>query len=349
MKRFAAAGLALLLSYAVTAVAQPTTAPTTTSRQRPEGAGTLAGFDISPHFDEQIKQYRIEPGIQILVNAPSPRQFDPRKPTRIVFFTLPNGNTTAETFGRKYSDPSEWHYGIQHIGAQTRQLRSVINDANLVVVYLEADGKSWPAWKKKYDNHRQLINRAIDSVRELFAKYNPTCELSGHSGGGSFNFAFLDSVEHIPARITRITFLDSNYNYNDDESRHGEKLIAWLKADPTRCLCVIAYDDREVKLNGKNIVSATGGTYRRTMQMAERLGRDIELTRSENDSYIRYRGLQGRIDLIALKNPKNAILHTVLVGDLNGFIHAITTGSKWEDKAGRFNTPPAYTKWIQEN
>ena len=59
--------------------------------------------------------------------------------------------------------------------------------------------------------------------------------------------------------------------------------------------------------------------------------------------------MNGRIEVIMHTNPESKILHTVLVGDMNGFIHAITVGAKYENKAAIFNGPIAYEKWIQEN
>ncbi len=309
------------------------------------------------------------------VNAPTPERFKPGRLTRIVFFTLPNGNTTAQTIGRRMTPGLDWHFDIQHIGAQTRRLREVVEAENIVIAYLEADGKSWPAWKTKHPDFRKIIPRVLESVAEPFEASHGSevggtrpavpdglnkvgkdarpsgvdpcaIELSSHSGGGSFIFGFLDSVAHIPANVRRISFLDSNYGYLN-ESGHGDKLVEWLRGGNDRCLSVICYDDRNVKLDGKPIVSATGGTYRRTLEMVERIGRDIPLTESKSGDLLRYRGLGGRVDLILHGNPQNKILHTALVGPMNGFIHAMTVGTPYEDKAAVFNTSPAYLPYIQ--
>jgi len=40
-----------------------------------------------------------------------------------------------------------------------------------------------------------------------------------------------------------------------------------LKGEPTRRLVVIAYDDRNITLDGKPVVGPTGGTYRATERM----------------------------------------------------------------------------------
>ena len=51
-----------------------------------------------------------------------------------------------------------------------------------------------------------------------------------------------------------------------------------MKRSPGHCLCVLCYDDRYITLNGKLVVSATGGTYRSTERMIARLEKDITLT-----------------------------------------------------------------------
>jgi hypothetical protein len=46
-------------------------------------------------------------------------------------------------------------------------------------------------------------------------------------------------------------------------------------------------------------------------------------------------------------NPENKILHTALVGEMNGLAHAATLGTPHEESWGKFGGPRAYTKWIQ--
>ena len=74
---------------------------------------------------------------------------------------------------------------------------------------------------------------------------------------------------------------------------------------------------------------------------------DFALTAEEKNEYFQYRALDGRIDIIVLTNPRNQILHTVLVGDMNGFLHAMTTATPRENTAAVFKGPIAYEKWIQ--
>ena len=305
------------------------------------------GFKKSSYFNEQVKMYTFDPGVRILIDAPRKKLFGIKKPTRIVFYALPNGNTIEQTFGKKVKEDVDWHFGIQHIGAQTRRLREIIKDENIIVAYLEAEGKSWPSWRGKYENNRELIPKIIESIKQQVNIPDAQIELSAHSGGGSFIFGYINNVEKIPSAVRRIIFLDANYSFSNDE-KHGEKLLEWLKSNPDNHLVIIAYDDREITLNGKKVLGPTGGTFRATHRMIERLEKDIKLDKRTEGDIEHYKGLNEQIDIIIHLNPKNEILHTVLV-EKNGFIHSLTLGTKYENKAGIFRGPIEYTKWIQED
>jgi len=41
----------------------------------------------------------------------------------LILYALPNGNTIEQTKGRRVAEGLDWHFGIQHIAAQTRYLR----------------------------------------------------------------------------------------------------------------------------------------------------------------------------------------------------------------------------------
>jgi len=308
-------------------------------------ADSLPGFERNPHFDEQVKTYTFEPGVTVHINAPSAETFDARKPTWLVFYALPNGNTIAQTIGKQRKPDVDWHFFIQHIGAQTRRLRETIGDENLVVAYLEASGRSWPLWRQKHADNGELIAKLIDSVRAHFERDTTAVALTAHSGGGSLIFGYLNHVEQIPDWIDRIVFLDANYGYSD-EQHHGDRLIEWLRGSPHHYLGVVAYDDRRVRFKGKLVVGPTGGTYRKTQRMLERLRNDLSLSEQALTQYKRYRALQGRVDIVLIENPDDKILHTVLV-EKNGFIHALAFGTRYEDKAGRLWEPPTYERWIQ--
>ena len=277
-------------------------------------------------LDEQVTSYTVEPGCHVHINAPAAREFDSARPTRLIFYALPNGNTTSQTVGRSKEPGLDWHYDIQHIGAQTRRLRELDTAHNIVTVYLEAEGRSWPSWRRKHaDTSGTLILSLIEGVRARFAAWNPTVELTAHSGGGSLLFGFINAVDTIPTTVTRIAFLDANYGWSEGKG-HAGKIGAWLRASPHTALVVLAYDDRNIEVDGKKVVGPDGGTWRRTMEMAPRLARDFDLRQTTDGEILRWSGLDGRIDLRAHTNPQNKILHTVLV-EKNGFIHAMTTAT----------------------
>ena len=169
--------------------------------------------------------------------------------------------------------------------------------------------------------------------------------LTGHSGGGSFKFGVIEGADQIPAYIDRIAFLDSNYSF--DEALHAKKLEVWLGGDQSRRLFVVCYDDREIMLNGKKVLGPTGGTYRATGRMRDALGKVYELTDSTHDPFQETTGLDGRIHFYTHPNPQNKILHTLLVGEMNGLLQIATLGTPLEGKWGTFGGPRAYTKFVQ--
>ena len=305
----------------------------------------LPGYSTISSFGEQVRTLTFDSGVKVTINAGPASKFDWGAPVDLVFYALPNGNTTEQTIGKVVSDSIDWHFGIQHIGAQTRRLREVMAGRTIVVAYLEAPRLSWPLWRRQYEGGSPMIRNIVDSIASLMPANDVRITLSGHSGGGSFVFGYLNSVDRIPERVRRISFLDSNYGYSAGE-RHGEKLIAWLNESSDHCLSVIAYDDRNITLNGKPVIGPDGGTYRRTLEMKEALQKVFVLTDSVRDNIRRFRGLDGRIDILLHENPENRILHTTLVGEMNGFIQAMTSGTAFEGIAGLFNGPIAYKKWI---
>lgn len=106
--------------------------------------------------------------MKIYINAPPEDDFDPSQLTRIILYALPNGNTTSQTIGKKVTEGVDWHYGIQHIGAQTRRLREVIKEDNIVAVYLEAEGRSWPSWRRKHPDSPQILQAVLESILSCF-------------------------------------------------------------------------------------------------------------------------------------------------------------------------------------
>jgi len=290
------------------------------------------------HAAEVSRELRPEPGVRVTIVTPDP--FDRRLPTELVLYALPNGNTTEWTIGKARGAGDDWHFDIQHIGAQTRALRATMTDRNIVVAYLETEQKSWPAWRAAHPGNGPQIVRIVEQIKKAVPKSKALnlC-LTGHSGGGSFIFGYLEAVPEVPRDVRRIAFLDSNYNY--DAAQHASKLVRWLGDDRTRRLVVVAYDDRNITLNGKKVVSDTGGTYRATQRMVE----SLKLAEGQSGSYVRFSGPQ--IEMLVHRNPENKILHTTLVGEFNGYLHALTVGTAWEGKLGSLEGPRAYTQFVE--
>jgi hypothetical protein len=272
----------------------------------------------------------------IQINLPdSLKRLSTKKKTLLIFYSLPNGNSIAWTMGKKMQPGDDWHFDIQHIAAQTRYLRQVMKDYNIIVAYMANELKSWPAWKKQQPNGPMEIKRIVDSVAGIFARYHPEIMLNSHSGGGSFIFGYLDAVNQIPEQITRIGFIDSDYGYED--SMHTDKLVQWLKFSGKHHLNVLAYNDSIVIFNGKPLVSPTGGTWYRTKLMQQKLGEHFSFKNTTDTSLIHYTSLSNRIDIYLKINPEGKIYHTEQVAR-NGFIHTVVSGTKYQKKA-------AYRYW----
>lgn len=309
--------------------------------QKIEGVA-LTGFRSSPWFGEQEKTFRYMPDVRIYINAPPVSDFDRKKRVELILYALPNGNTIEQTAGKKMLPGDDWHFNIQHIAAQTRFLRRHVTDSNCVVAYLETSQKSWPAWKRDHPDHIALIASIADSLSAMFGGFDTYLVLTGHSGGGSFVFDYIDGKDTIPPSVERISFLDSDYNYNDD---YGAKLSTWLKSSKKRCLSVIAYNDSVALYEGKPFVSATGGTWYRSRMMQRYLGARFSLSTREDSDFIVSETKDHRIQFLLKKNPDRKIFHTVQV-ELNGFIQGMLSGTPLEGKDYTYYGERAYNDYI---
>ncbi|MEW6305988.1 MAG: hypothetical protein AB1705_21135 [Verrucomicrobiota bacterium] len=306
--------------------------------------GKVRAAVVTNTFNEQTVTMTFDPGVRAVIN--SPIAWDAGKPVKLVLYALPNGNTIEQTIGRKLKPGDDWHYDIQHIGAQTRWLREHARDANLVVAYLECAEKSWPAWRRQHDTNGKRIAIMVDALRRHFANHPLKLVLTGHSGGGSFTFGYLNGIENIPSDVERIAFLDSNYAY-DATQGHAEKLARWLAGANDRYLCVLAYHDSIALLNGKTFVSEAGGTWGRSHAMQQDLAKHFEFTREADAEWQRFTALGGRVKFLLKENPAKAVLHTRQV-EWNGFIHALLAGAEWEGNSYAYFGPRAYEQWIAD-
>jgi hypothetical protein len=302
----------------------------------------LPGFRRSAWFDEQVREAWLEGSARAVMFAP--RRLDPDRPLGLIVFATPNGNTVEQTLGSTRGPDTDWHFDIQHVAAQVRRWREVYDAENVVLACVEPAGLSWPAWRRAHEDGPARIRRIVEALR-LWLPQHASVTLAAHSGGGSFVFGLVDAAEQIPREIDRIILLDANYAYADD-LRHGEKLWVWLREDDRHRLVVVAYDDREVMLDGKKVVGPTEGTFRATQWMRDRLSRETTFVESTNGSMHTARGLDGRIVLHVHQNPQNKILHTALVGEMNGLLEGLSIGRETKSW-GAFGGPRAYANWIQ--
>jgi hypothetical protein len=311
-------------------------------------SAALVGFEKTPEATEQSRTIFFRTGARATLVAPA--DFDAHLPTLLLIFALPNGNTIEQTVGCQLAPGLDLHFDIQHIAAQVRRLRTLEKGRNLVVAYVEADGLSWPAWKQKQGTEGpSRVAAIVDEIRGVILGDANAVALAAHSGGGSFINGYVDAVDAIPGFVERIVFLDANYSF--DEERHAAKLSTWLKKSDRRHLSVIAYDDRDVTLNGKKIVSDTGGTWRASIRMIEALGKSDPLKQSKPQTaappIVRYDGAGGRIRFLLHENPEKKILHTRLV-ELNGLLEAMTAGTPNESKwGGVFFVGRAFEQFVQ--
>lgn len=296
----------------------------------------------TPGARETTEALRVEPGVRIVINRPA--AVESGTPILLVFYALPNGGTIEQAVGKTLQPGDDWHFDIQHVGAQTRFLREKLTDRTLVVAYLENDLKSWPAWRRRHGD--RAIPKVLDAVRARLAPAPTRLVFNGHSGGGSLILGYLNGVDTIPDDVERIAFLDANYAYETD--RHRDKLAAWLKASDRHSLCVIAYNDAVALLDGKPFVSAAGGTWGRSQLMQSDFERDFPFEKTLNDGLRRNTALQRRITFLLKENPDRKILHTVQV-ERNGFIESLLSGTRLEGLGYTYLGDRAYTRFIRSD
>lgn len=310
-------------------------------------------FKAAPEFDEQVRWQRLNCGVRVFLNMPAKPNGNESKPREkvLVVFATPNGNSIEQSLGCVKREGLDYRYDIQHVVAQIRQLRFLDDTQGYPLAVVQSPKLAWPAFRQAEKNANAIIADIVrDASKDLGT---PRVMLTCHSGGGSFLFGYIDAHEEIPATIERFVFLDANYSYSDDK-RHGDKLLAWLKGNPARRLVVISYDDREITSGGKKVVGATGGTFRATDRMLARFRKDVQLDVEKLGPFVHTRGLNGQIEFFVHPNPENKILHTALVGEMNGLIHGLTLGTGLaaekglEAKWGTFGGPRSYANWVQK-
>jgi hypothetical protein len=244
--------------------------------------------------------------------------------------------------GKKMQPGDDWHFDIQHIRAQTKFIRQQLKGKNFVVIYLENIYKSWPAWKQHHLDFVKQIPHLVDSLTGLIKTESKSIYLNGHSGGGSFIFGYLAGVEQIPDYVKRISFLDSDYGY---DSSYYPKLKKWLQEVKASALNIFAYNDSVALYNGKPIVSATGGTWYRSHLLLNHLRHDFTFSKSITDSLIIYKSASDNIQFYFKLNVNKGIYHSQQV-ELNGFIHSVLCGTRFDSKKYRYYEARCYNNFI---
>ncbi len=279
----------------------------------------------------------------VKVTIDQPRVLKGNRELILCFFALPNGNTTEQTMGKKMQPGDDWHYDIQHIAAQTRFIRQQLKRKHFIVIYLENNYKSWPSWKQKHTNFRERIPELIDSLSGLIPGKTKSIYLNGHSGGGSFIFGYLAGVTVLPATIKRISFIDSNYGY---DSSYFPLLRNWLRDVKGAALNVFAYNDSLALYNGKPVVSATGGTWYRSRLMLQHFAGEMPFSQTSTDSIDIFSSSDKRVQFFFKPNHDRGIYHTQQV-ELNGFIHSVLCGTKYDSKKYTYYAGRAYKERIE--
>jgi hypothetical protein len=298
----------------------------------------LTFFVANSFAQGRIDSFQMYNDVKVTFDIPEYKS----KKTIVVLFALPNGNTTAQTMGKKLAPNDDWHFDIQHIKAQTAFLRGKMKE-NIVVAYLENSFKSWPSWKQNHTDYRREIKQIVDTVYSLVPSKEKSIFLSGHSGGGIFIFGYLDAVETIPKAVQRITFLDSDYGY---DSSYYPKMKRWLSENKKATLTVFAYNDSVALYNNKPVVSEKGGTWYRSHLMLRHLQQDLTFNETRNDSLIFYRSKNNEVAFFFKTNPERKIFHTQQV-ELNGFIHSVLYRTRMENEGYEYYGQRAYFNYIE--
>lgn len=295
---------------------------------------------IAAPQQDSIYSFAMGSDVSITIDAPVQKK---STQTILILFALPNGNTTAQTMGKKLQPGDDWHFDIQHIRAQTKFIRQQLQHSRVVVAYLENTYKSWPAWKTKHADYVPVVQHIVDTLYHLAGNKDVAVYLNGHSGGGRFIFSYLDGVEVIPSYIKRIGFLDSDYGY---DSSYLPRLQQWLQKDKRNCLAVFAYNDSVVIYEGKPLVSPTGGTWYRSHLMLDQLSASFRFNKVRDDSLIAFQSRGRCIRFYFKTNPQGKIFHTTQV-ELNGFIHSVLCGTRYDSKRYTYYGHRAYVDLIE--
>jgi hypothetical protein len=310
-------------------------------------AVALPDFKQNDMMQEQTRSYVWGGDVNVHINAPGKDSLKIDKETIIAFYACPAGNTIPWTVGKQLNDGDDWHYDIQHIGAQTRFLRHTLKDKNFITIYVQPTNNAWNLYDDNHpSNYVALIQSMTHDILAQFSDFDYKVTLNGHSAGGSWVLRYLLGVSEVPDWIDRIAFLDSNYNYKYDADHYDSVIKKFLLDRDSTYVCVIAYNDSVALYQGNPIVSAEGGTWWNTRYMKSRLDPYFTFIDSHDVDFRRHIALNKRFEIILKENPTRAILHTVQVYK-NGFIHSMLSGTEYENVGYDYYGDPAYLEYMQ--
>lgn len=296
-------------------------------------------------FGEYTFTFPHPPDVRIMINTPAHRGAAIAQPVELVIYAVPDGSTIEQTIGKKLTAGVDEKFDLQHIGAQMRFVREKVPSRKIIIAYVESRQLAWHEWRKAHAD--ALIPGIIAAVRAKAGGGAMRTTLCGHSGGGSFIFGYINTVEAIPDDIARIAFLDATYAY-DPALRHGDKLAAWLST-PQRDhrLCVLAYRDDIALIDGKPLISPAAGTWYRSQLIQADLEKKFTFMTTKAGDIQNIAALEARIRLLLHTSPDRAIPHTMQV-EKNGFIQSLLSGTPDESRGYRYFGPRNYEKWIAE-
>ena len=93
----------------------------------------LPGFRRSAWFDEQVWEAWVETGVRVLVNVPP--VMHPNRPTRLILFATPNGNTIEQrivTIGLTSGDFVEVKDGLKEGDVVVTRAGTFLRDGDIV-------------------------------------------------------------------------------------------------------------------------------------------------------------------------------------------------------------------------
>ncbi len=318
-----------------------------------EDAPTWTTISGPSGIQEQTAWMTTPEGIRIFLNRPVDNADEkteglatqsPNKPIQLLIYATPNGNTAEETIGSRPHPELPFRFGIQHFLAQTRFLRTIDTRETIILAVVQAPKLSWPAFRGANEQAGAKIPELVETLQKLV--HADTITLSGHSGGGAFLLEYIQRQPTIPDNVERLLFLDAIYSW--DNSIHRDKVDRWLNLESQRHLISIAYDDREITLNGRKVIGPDGGTWRATERMKAGFAAVRPLFDDMAEPFLRTHDDTNQVMLLRHPNPENRILHTSLVGDMNGLIAGMTLGKPVDTTWGKLGDPPVYNALVPE-